>query len=222
MRGKPLAHRGPDFAPETQRLIPGARRTVRAGIAAAVAFSDLAVAAVAVAALARDPSSPAVAGAARSPVAAQPPDPAMTRPPQSTARLRFTRVEYERYAASSSVHEAVQSRSAPGPALLLQVRGRVIVVDEASIDWIDGAANYVRLHAGRERHRVRGTLKDLEGLLPARFVRSHRSTIINVTAVQEFVRTPFGDLIAVLRTGDRLTVGRTYRRNVEAAFAVTL
>ena len=146
----------------------------------------------------------------------------MTRTPQPTARLRFTRVENARYAASSSVHDAVQRRSGPGPVLILRVRGQVIVVDEANIDWIDGAGNYVRLHAGHERHRVRGTLKDLEGVLPPRFVRSHRSTIINVAAVQEFVRTPFGDLIALLRTGDRLTVGRTYRRNVEAAFAVRL
>ncbi len=146
----------------------------------------------------------------------------MTRPSQPAARLRFTRVEDERFAASSSAPVASLSQSRPGPILILRVRGRVIIVDEASIDWIDGAGNYVRLHAGQDRHRVRGTLKDLEGVLPRQFVRSHRSTIINVAAVREFARTPFGDLIAVLRTGDRLTVGRTYRRHVEAAFAVRL
>jgi DNA-binding LytR/AlgR family response regulator len=146
----------------------------------------------------------------------------MTRQSKPTARLRFSRVENERFAASSSAHGASQSRNGPGPVLILQVRGQVIVIDEASIDWIDGAGNYVRVHARHERHRVRGTLKELEGVLPPRFVRSHRSTIINVAAVHEFVRTPFGDLIALLRTGDRLTVGRTYRRNVEAAFAVRL
>ena len=146
----------------------------------------------------------------------------MSRPSQPTARLRFTRVEDERFAASSSSLGTVQSRSGPGAILILRVRGRVIVVGEASIDWIDGAGNYVRLHAGQERYRVRGTLKDLEGVLPVRFVRSHRSTIINVGAVHEFVRTPFGDLIAVLGTGDRLTVGRAYRRKVEAAFAARL
>ncbi len=146
----------------------------------------------------------------------------MTWQSKPAGRFRFTRVENERFAAASSVHGAVQSPSAPGPALILQVRRRVVVVDESSIDWIDGAANYVRVHAGHERHLVRGTLKDLEGVLSARFARSHRSTIINVAAVQEFVRTPFGDLIAVLHTGDRLTVGRTYRRNIEAAFAVRL
>ncbi|HXM70262.1 MAG TPA: LytTR family DNA-binding domain-containing protein [Thermoanaerobaculia bacterium] len=143
----------------------------------------------------------------------------MTRPSKPTARLRFTRVEDERFAASSSTGVAVQGRSGQGAILILRLRGRVIVVEEAGIDWIDGAGNYVRLHAGQERHRVRGTLKDLEAVLPPRFVRSHRSTIVNLAAVREFVRTPFGDLIAVLRTGDRLTVGRAYRRTVEAAFA---
>jgi two-component system LytT family response regulator len=69
-------------------------------------------------------------------------------------------------------------------------------------------------------HRVRGTLQDVENVLPPRFIRSHRSTIINVAAVHEFVRTPYGDLIAVLRAGNRLTVGRKYRGDVEAAFAV--
>jgi two-component system LytT family response regulator len=146
----------------------------------------------------------------------------MTRQSNPTARLRFTRIENERFAASRSAGVAVQGGSGPGAILILRLRGRVIVVDESSIDWIDGAGNYVKLHTGRERHRVRGTLKDLENVLPPRFVRSHRSTIVNLAAIHEFVRTPFGDLVAVLRSGDRLTVGRTYRRNVEAAFAVRL
>ena len=146
----------------------------------------------------------------------------MPRQSQTTARYRFTRVENERFVASNGEPLAAQSRSRPGPILILRFRGRVIIVDEASIERVDGAGNYVRFHVGMEKHRVRGTLKDLEKVLPPQFVRSHRSTIINVTAVHEFVRTPFGDLIAVLRSGARLTVGRTFRRSVEAAFAVRL
>lgn len=141
---------------------------------------------------------------------------------KTTAPYRFTRVENERFAASNAAPLAVQHRNRQGPILILRFRGRVIVVDEASIERIDGAGNYVRFHVGMEKHRVRGTLKDLVTVLPSQFVRSHRSTIINVTAVHEFVRTPFGDLIAVLRSGARLTVGRTFRRSVEAAFAVKL
>ncbi len=150
----------------------------------------------------------------------------LSRPPappaRPAARLRVTRVENELFAAAGpagSAAFAVAGRGKPGPVVILRVRGRVIVVDEATIGWIDGAGNYVRFHAGREKHRVRGTLGSLAGILSPQFVRSHRSTIINVAAVQEFVRTPFGDLVVVMRSGDRLTVGRSFRRNVEAAFA---
>ena len=148
----------------------------------------------------------------------------MTPTASPTARLRITRIDRERFAASrgAPAPAAAHGLGHAGPIVILRVRGRVLVVDESSIEWIDGAGNYVRFHVGAEKHRVRGTLRDLEGVLSPQFVRSHRSTIINTDAVQEFVRTPFGDLIAVLRTGDRLTVGRTYRRNVEAAFAVRL
>ncbi len=141
------------------------------------------------------------------------------RPSPPAARLRVTRVENELFTASSAAPLTVPERSRPGPIVILRVRGRVIVVEEASIGWIDGAGNYVRFHAGREKYRVRGTLGSLAAVLSPQFVRSHRSTIVNVAAVREFVRTPFGDLIVVLRTGDRLTVGRSFRRNVEAAFA---
>jgi two-component system LytT family response regulator len=133
--------------------------------------------------------------------------------------LRVARVENEFFTASSAAPAIAPWRNRPGPVVILRIRGRVIVVDEASIGWIDGAGNYVRFHVGREKHRVRGTLGSLGGVLSPQFVRSHRSTIINVAAVHEFVRTPFGDLIVVMATGDRLTVGRRFRRNVEAAFA---
>jgi two-component system LytT family response regulator len=140
-------------------------------------------------------------------------------PPKPAPGLRVARVENELFTASSGAPVVAQWRSQPGPIVMLRVRGRVIVVDEASIGWIDGAGNYVRFHVGSEKHRVRGTLGSLAAVLSPRFVRSHRSTIINVAAVNEFVRTPCGDLIVVMRTGDRLTVGRRFRRNVEAAFA---
>jgi two-component system LytT family response regulator len=134
-------------------------------------------------------------------------------------RLRVARVENELFTASSAGPLVAPWPNRPGPVVILRARGRVIVVDEASIGWIDGARNYVRFHAGKEKHRVRATLGSLEGILSPQFVRSHRSTIINVAAIHEFVRTPFGDLVVVLRTGDRLTVGRRFRRNVEAVFA---
>jgi two-component system LytT family response regulator len=96
---------------------------------------------------------------------------------------------------------------------MLRVEGRQVLLDEPSIEWIDASRNYVRFNVGDVAYRVRGTLQDLERTLPTtRFLRVHRSTIVNIDAVAEFSRRPHGDLVAVLRSGRRLTVGRSYRR----------
>ena len=146
----------------------------------------------------------------------------MTRLSTAAAKLGVSRVDSHRYAAFHYAHSAIQGSGSSGPLVMLRVMGRVIVVDQASIEWIDGAGKYLRFHVGQDTHRVRGTMNDAARTFPPPFVRSHRSTIINLAAVNEFVRTPFGDLVAVMRTGDRLTVGRTYRCNLRAVFAVRL
>jgi two-component system LytT family response regulator len=104
--------------------------------------------------------------------------------------------------------------------LVLRLKRRLVLLDEAEIDCIDGAANYVRINVGPTTHRVRSTLGEIERALPAdRFLRLQRSTIVNLAAVRELVRGPYGDLAAVLANGRRLTVGRAYRRKVVAALA---
>lgn len=146
----------------------------------------------------------------------------MPRLSTAAAKLGVSRGESHSYRAFNYAHSAIRSSSSAGPLVVLRVMGRVIVVDAAKIEWIDGAGKYLRFHVGQDTHRVRGSMNDAARTFPAPFVRSHRSTIINLAAVNEFVRTPFGDLVAVMRTGDRLTVGRTYRRNLRAVFAVRL
>jgi two-component system, LytTR family, response regulator len=113
-----------------------------------------------------------------------------------------------------------------GARISLRVRGRrEIVVDESAIECVDGAGNYVRIHVGAAQHRVRGTLNEVERVLAGtgkHFVRVHRSTIINLRSVREFERRQYGDLIAVLRGGQRLTVGRLYRGKIEALLGARL
>jgi two-component system, LytTR family, response regulator len=104
--------------------------------------------------------------------------------------------------------------------VVLRLKRRLVLVEAAEIDCIDGAANYVRINVGSTAHRVRSTLGEIERALPAdRFLRLQRSTIVNLAAVRELVRGPYGDLAAVLANGRRLTVGRAYRHKVVAAIA---
>lgn len=105
-----------------------------------------------------------------------------------------------------------------GPRRLVVRSGaRTRLVPVASIDWIEAQGNYARLHCGDETHLVSRTLTDLaESLGPAGFARIHRSTIVNLARVEEFRTEDHRDYTAVLETGRRLRLSRTYRAEVEA------
>ena len=90
-------------------------------------------------------------------------------------------------------------------AIRRQVGGRILFLRAEEIDWIAAADNYVELHAGRASHLVRTTLKSIEQKLePARFVRVHRSAIVNVESVKQFIPSAHGDCELVLRDGTRV------------------
>jgi len=81
-----------------------------------------------------------------------------------------------------------------------------------SVDWIEAAGNYVRLHAGPREEQVRITLAGLVGQLdPATFVRIHRSTVVNVRRIRSVHPWFGGDYTATLSDGRELRVSRYYR-----------
>jgi two-component system LytT family response regulator len=90
--------------------------------------------------------------------------------------------------------------------------GKMLLVDVTDVDWIEAAGNYVRLHHGGESHLLRETMTALEGRLdPGRFVRIHRSTIVNLDRVKELRHILHGDYAVILRDGTRLTLSRGFR-----------
>ena len=91
--------------------------------------------------------------------------------------------------------------------------GRITFLRVAEIDWIEAADNYVQVHAGRESHLIRETMSHLESQLDRRkFVRIHRSAIVNIDAIAE-IRALF-----LLRTGAEIPLGRSFRERLEAVF----
>jgi two-component system, LytTR family, response regulator len=86
---------------------------------------------------------------------------------------------------------------------------RVTFVDTLSIDWIEAAGNYVRVHAGNDVHTLRETLTQVKRRLdPAVFVRIHRSTIVNVRSIREIQRWFHGHHLIILKTGEELRMSR--------------
>ena len=99
------------------------------------------------------------------------------------------------------------------PDRLLIDRGRhmdVVMVND--IDWVESADNDVIVHIGGERHRYRRTMEQVLARLPAgRFVRVHRSAIVNLGCVKQVHPWFHGNYLLVLADGSRVTTGRTYR-----------
>jgi len=96
--------------------------------------------------------------------------------------------------------------------LVIKAKGRVIFLDLEEIDWVEAAANYVRLNVGKESYLLRETIsRTSERLDPNQFIRIHRSTIVNVRKIKELIPVNSGEYIVVLRNGKELSCSRGYR-----------
>ena len=100
--------------------------------------------------------------------------------------------------------------------LLVKSRGRVVFINADELDWIEAAGNYVSLHTGEKTHLLRDTMQRLESRLdPARFVRIHRSTIVQLDRIRELALSTKGDYQLTLKDGTQLSLSRTHLRKLQ-------
>jgi two-component system, LytTR family, response regulator len=84
------------------------------------------------------------------------------------------------------------------------------VVAVHDIEWIEAADYYVCLHAGGKKHLLRESIKALEAKLdPAKFVRLHRSVIVNINHVREIHRDGRAEGWVLLSTGARVRLNKS-------------
>ena len=80
------------------------------------------------------------------------------------------------------------------------------------IRWIDAAGDYVIVHTAEVNHIARASLRDLmQRLPPERFVRIHRSTIVNVAVVHKLKPHQNGEYFVSVAGGKELKLSRGYR-----------
>ena len=107
--------------------------------------------------------------------------------------------------------------------LLVKSRTTFYLINVEEIDWVTAAGNYVELHIGNKSHLLRKTLNALEAKLdPRRFLRIHRSVIVNVERIKEIRPWHYGDHKVVLLGGTQLTLKRGYREGLEQILGDTL
>jgi two-component system, LytTR family, response regulator len=143
--------------------------------------------------------------------------------PVDPARLRSTVARAKEHLASQTAlvtHEQLKAMlarlengadvSKPRPKRFLVHNGtKDIFVNVDEIEWIEAADYYSCLHVGPRKLMLRETIKQLASTLdPLKFVRIHRSIIVNVDCLQEIVRDGQSEGFVVLTGGDRLKMSK--------------
>ena len=95
---------------------------------------------------------------------------------------------------------------------LVRKLGREFLVAANDVEWLQAAGNYVNLRVRGHDYPLRSTIAGIEARLdPARFVRIHRSYIVNLDQVASIEPLDTGDARVHLKDGMALPASRTYR-----------
>jgi hypothetical protein len=95
---------------------------------------------------------------------------------------------------------------------LVRTLGKEFLLPAAEVEWLQAWGNYVNLRVRAHDYPLRATMASIEARLdPARFVRVHRSYIINLDYVKEIEPLDSGDARARMRDGGQVPVSRRYR-----------
>jgi two-component system LytT family response regulator len=101
--------------------------------------------------------------------------------------------------------------------LMIKSASRIFFLKVEEIDWIGAEDYYVKLHVGRKSHLLRETMNELESKLdPEKFLRIHRSSIVNLDRVKEMHAHFNGDYVVILHDGTELKLSRSRREQLQS------
>lgn len=101
--------------------------------------------------------------------------------------------------------------------LFVRSGGAVIPVPVAAVKWFESDGDYITAHTATSRYVLHLPLSRLEARLdPKKFLRIHRTRIVNLDHVAAFRPHGKGQLVAELRDGSRLVVSRERAREIRA------
>jgi two-component system, LytTR family, response regulator len=125
-----------------------------------------------------------------------------------------------------SVLGLVARREIPGELwdwIVIKGGGVTRLVMASEIDWIEAAGVYVNLHFQSKECVYRSSLSAVTRRLdPLRFVRIHRSSVVNIKAIVQLEPISHGEFEVLLRDGARLILSRNYRAEVEKRLGQSL
>jgi two-component system, LytTR family, response regulator len=111
--------------------------------------------------------------------------------------------------------QARRDRNGP-ERIAVRSKGQVAFLRVHEIDWIEASHNQVKIHIGRDVHLLRQAITEVEARLqPDRFLRIHRSLIVNVDRIRRLEACGYGEYLVVLHDGKKLSLSRGYRDRLD-------
>jgi two-component system LytT family response regulator len=118
-------------------------------------------------------------------------------------------------ALAERARTALESRG-PFTRIFVRDRGRIIPIAVDGIDRLEAEDDYVGVHTAGKRYLVYLTMSEFEARLdPQRFVRIHRSHIVNLDKVAAFLPEDGGRLSIEMKDGTKLSASRTRARELK-------
>lgn len=116
--------------------------------------------------------------------------------------------------------ETIANQNYP-EVLAIKDGSEVTRVNVSAIQWVDAAGDYMCVHTTEQTHIMRKTMKELDLQLdPRKFVRVHRSAIVNINYVQKLISHISGEYHLILSNGSELKVSRSHRDKVKEMIKV--
>jgi len=116
----------------------------------------------------------------------------------------------------SELGEIIIKKDAEWNRIVIKSEGKIIFVELDDIETIESYENYVKVHLKNRFHLVRESMKSMEiKLANKRFVRVHKSFIVNMNHASELTHKLKGDYTLRLRSGRDIKVSRMFKSNLE-------
>jgi two-component system, LytTR family, response regulator len=131
-------------------------------------------------------------------------------------------LDYLQQSGANAAAEAAKNEK-PGERILVKSSGEIFFLKADEIDWIEAEGDYMKFHVAGRTHLMRETMARLEARLdPKRFIRIHRSTIVNIDRMRKLSPSFAGEYAVVLHDGTKLKLSRGYHERIATLLKATL
>jgi two-component system LytT family response regulator len=140
-----------------------------------------------------------------------------------TVNVRLTQLlDYlQQNSGTAAAAQAKEERA--GDRILIKSSGEIFFLKAEEIDWIEAEGDYMKFHVNGRTHLMRETMARLEARLdPKRFIRIHRSTIVNIDRLRKLSPSFAGEYAVILHDGTKLKLSRGYHERIATLLKAAL